>query len=298
MTSSLRWHYWFRRWRRIERFLLPPRCVCCGVATRVSERALCAPCRQDLPRNTPCCSRCAAAVPELATGTVCAVCLERPPPWFRAIAPLGYEFPVSAALRALKFHRRLECAPAFAPLMLAAYRRAALDCDAVVAVPLHAARHASRGFNQALELARPIARTLRLPILSGISRVRRTQPQSGLDASARRQNVERAFRVARPARAAHVLIVDDVMTTGATVAELAVCLRRAGVARVSVLAAARRSTAVASGAAGRKRVVQDNAQKHDQPDQVVLEERLEAAFPVAPAGKPQVPGHQQRRQQE
>ena len=238
-------------------------------------------------------------MPAGMTETICATCRERPPPWFRAIAPLSYEFPVNAALRAFKFHRRLEYGPAFAPLMVAAYRRAALDCDAVVAVPLHAARHASRGFNQAQELARPVARALKLPVVSGVRRVRRTRPQSGLDAGARRQNLERAFRARISRPVAHLLIVDDVMTTGATVAELAVCLKRSGVARVSVLAAARRSAAVASGAAaGRERVVQDNTQEHDEPDQVVLEEGFEAAVPVPPAGKPQVPGHQQRRQEE
>ncbi|MEM8815499.1 MAG: ComF family protein [Pseudomonadota bacterium] len=234
-------HCWYRRWRRLGRLVLPPCCVFCGVATRISERVMCAPCRAELPWNEPCCKACAAAVALNSPEIPCGRCQSRPQPWCRALAPLAFEFPIDAAVRAIKFHRRLEYLPALVAVMTAAYRNSGLDCDAVVPVPLHASRHGRRGFNQAEELARPLAKAAGLELFNGARRVRRTAPQSGLDAAARRRNLKAAFELRAALRAEHALIVDDVMTTGATAAELTRCLRRHGVPRVSVLVAARRT---------------------------------------------------------
>ena len=112
---------------------------------------------------------------------------------------------------------------------------------ALVPVPLHHRRLRQRGYDQALELARPLARALDLPLLAGhLQRHRATVPQSELDAAARRRNVRGAFGVADgTALPRHVALVDDVMTTGATLAEAARALRRAGVSRVDLWVAAR-----------------------------------------------------------
>lgn len=111
--------------------------------------------------------------------------------------------------------------------------------DALLPVPLHPWRHAARGFNQALELARPLARRSGLPLLTITRRVRRTRPQTGLTAAERRRNLRGAFSVTRRLPCRHPLIVDDVMTTGETCSQLARVLLAAGAEDVSVLTAAR-----------------------------------------------------------
>ena len=110
----------------------------------------------------------------------------------------------------------------------------------VIPVPLHRRRLAARGYNQALEIARPLARRLGCRLDDGlVLRVRATREQSALSARARRRNVAGAFRLRGPADFSHAVLVDDVVTTGATTREIAALLRRGGCARVSVVAAAR-----------------------------------------------------------
>jgi len=154
-------------------------------------------------------------------------------------APLLYEFPVDAGLKALKFGRRLHYAPAFGGLLVEEMRRFPGDIDALLPVPLHWQRQAFRGFNQALELCRPVAGQCGLPIMTGVARRRATPFQSGLAAAQRRKNLRQAFVVRKTPQFRHVLIVDDVVTTGETTRQLAMALIRRGVKKVSVLAVAR-----------------------------------------------------------
>jgi ComF family protein len=157
------------------------------------------------------------------------------------IAPLRYEFPVDAAIKALKFRRRLHYLPAFAALLHRSARRLPEDIDAMLPVPLHWRRQLLRGFNQATELCRLLRPVLPVPVLHRAARIRNTRYQSGLGADARRSNLRGAFRIRSGIALSHVLIVDDVVTTGATAERLAATLRAAGVHRVSVLAIARAS---------------------------------------------------------
>ena len=157
----------------------------------------------------------------------------------RTIAPLAYEFPVDSAIKALKFRRRLFYGPALARLLHHACTDLPEDIDAVLPVPLHWRRHWLRGFNQALEIGRPLARHLGVPVIHAVRRRRATSRQSGLSAAERASNLRAAFVAHKPIRHAHVLIVDDVITTGATVRQLASTLRQAGVGRISVIAVAR-----------------------------------------------------------
>jgi len=114
--------------------------------------------------------------------------------------------------------------------------------EIIIPVPLHRTRLRERGFNQALEIARPIARSLSIPVdYKSCERVRKTSAQSLLPAAERRKNIKGAFRVTRPIAARHVAILDDVMTTGHTVQELAATLRKAGVERIDVWVVARTS---------------------------------------------------------
>lgn len=154
-------------------------------------------------------------------------------------APLEYAFPVDAAIKALKFQRKLHYAPALASLLREPARRMRTGYDAVLPVPLHWRRQLRRGFNQADELCRALDADLGLPVLRQVRRTRRTPYQSGLGARARRANLRGVFSLNGKIAARRVLIIDDVVTTGATCERLAATLRRAGVREVGVLAVAR-----------------------------------------------------------
>lgn len=226
---------------RLTSAVFPEACVLCGAAG--SRGGFCTRCEQDLPRLTSACGRC--AVP-LAAGSDCPGCARSPPPFSAARAALAYTFPVDAALKALKFRRQLHYVPAFAGLLETLLSETFAAADALVPVPLHRWRHATRGFNQARELCRPLARRSGLPIVANARRTRRTRPQAGLDAAARRRNLKHAFAISGRLRCRHPLIVDDVMTTGETCRHLAYALLEAGAEFVSVLTVARAAASIES----------------------------------------------------
>lgn len=229
--------------RQLDAALMPVRCAFCGTRTRASERGICDGCRGDLPWLDAACRRCAEPLPAPARPDAsCPACQQHPPPFRAAAAPLRYAFPVDAGLKALKFERRLYYAAALGELLADAVERLSAGADALLPVPLHWRRHAWRGFNQAAELARPVAHSLKLPIIRGVVRRRATRPQSALAADRRRSNLRDAFVVRVKPAYRHVVIIDDVITTGATVTELTRTLLEAGVGAVSVLAVARASS--------------------------------------------------------
>lgn len=219
--------------------LLPSRCLLCGGPARGA--ALCAPCLAGLPVVFPTCSGCALP---LATGgpdaATCGACQHRPRPWAGATATLRYDFPANRLVRALKFRGDLAAGAALAQAMIAGPRPETPPGVQpwIVPVPLHGLRERLRGFNQAMELAQPLARETGWPLVDGLRRVRRTAPQSRLDAPQRRRNLQGAMRWKGPSpRGRHLVLVDDVMTTGAT---LEACARAlAGSRSVSVWVATR-----------------------------------------------------------
>jgi ComF family protein len=218
----------------LERALFAPHCILCGGAG--SGRDLCAGCAADLPYNAEACPRCALPA---AGGRTCGACLARPPAWDAAFSLLRYDPPGDELLKALKFGRRLAIGRVLGELMAERLGERPRP-DRLIPMPLHPARECERGFNQAIELARPVARALDVPLDSDICRrVRATAAQSGLDLRARRRNVRGAFALRRRLAATHVAIVDDIVTTGATAAALAQTLRRAGAARIELWSAAR-----------------------------------------------------------
>ena len=215
---------------------LEPLCPLCRCQAG-SETGLCPVCRSDLPWLGHACRRCALPLPANA-GDTCGPCLRRPSPVERTICALRYETPVSGLVAAFKFHRSLAAGAALATLLSEAVS-AADRPDALLPVPLHPSRLRQRGYNQALELAKPIGRLLQRPVLANtVVRKLATADQIGLSALQRRRNLRNAFTV-QAGLPAHVAIVDDVLTTGATVLTLAKTLKRAGVARVDVWCLAR-----------------------------------------------------------
>ncbi len=226
-----------RAWCDLHRFVLPLRCLLCGAAG-ANGVDLCADCAAELPRNQSCCARC--ALPLAAPAALCGECQRHMPPWDTAWAPFRYGWPLDRLESRYKFGNDLAAGRALSTL----WQRepCPLDLPALLlTVPLHHGRLRQRGYNQALELARPLARALQVPIRHDmLKRVRHTDAQTELDALHRRRNVRGAFALREGiALPAHVAILDDVMTTGATLAECVRMLKRGGVARVDVWALAR-----------------------------------------------------------
>ena len=204
--------------------LFPPHCCLCGFPGATLDLDLCSFCRADLPWTSL--------------------------PWeverhAEALVALRYEHPVDQMIRELKYQGRIAHARVLGVLLA----EAALACGAplpklLVPVPLHPARMQERGFNQATALARYAGRMLEIPVLgAAVRRIRNTPSQTVLGVEQRQRNVSGAFRVAENSRrlleAEHVAVVDDVMPTGSTLAELRAVLLAAGVRRVDTWAVAR-----------------------------------------------------------
>jgi ComF family protein len=224
----------------ISSLLLPAACAFCGLAT--DGELVCPGCLGDLPWITNSCHRCGTPLATaLPPGVVCAACQQRPPPFNATIAPLHYAFPVDAAIKALKFERKLFFAPALASLLLPLLAARIELFDALVPVPLHRWRRSTRGYNQAHELAKHLRASTGLPISRCVVRTKRTIPQSGLDADSRRRNMQNVFQLKCAPGCICPLIIDDVMTTGETCRALASTLIAGGVERVAVITVAHAS---------------------------------------------------------
>ncbi len=212
----------------------PPACLLCSGR---STRALCAGCHADLPwHRQPHCPQCATPTPD---GQRCGDCLKHPPAFDRTHAALAYAFPLDRMIPRLKYHSQLAIAPALGAC-LAESVTAAPRPDRLIAMPLHAARIRERGFNHASEIARTVGKQLGLPLdLESCRRTRDTPPQMGLKHDARRRNVRGAFDCSGDVRGLRIALVDDVMTTGTSLDELALTLKRAGASEVSCWVVAR-----------------------------------------------------------
>lgn len=192
--------------------------------------------------NRFCCSRCALPLP---AGTpvdgLCGPCQRRSPPFVASYAAFRYEDPLPALVGGAKFSARLNLLRLLGQCLGITLReRNAEMPDLILPIPLHAQRLRERGYNQALEIARTVGRELEIPVDSRIcDRSLATASQTGLERKERRRNVRGAFRVLRPLDANRVAILDDVVTTGSTVSELAKVLLKSGVKRVDVWAVAR-----------------------------------------------------------
>jgi ComF family protein len=198
----------------------------CYLCRGAAQALLCAACDADLPRLAPTrCPRCALESPR---GEVCGRCLSDAPRYDATIAVLSYQFPADALVHALKFRGELALAGLLGAMLCQRISRHDIDC--VVPVPLSAERLRSRGYNHAAEIARHLV-PAKLDLALCVRR-RDTPPQMDLPYDERRRNVRGAFGCTRALSGQSVAVVDDVMTTGATLDELAAVLKTAGAGRV------------------------------------------------------------------
>ena len=234
--------------KRLAEAVLPGQCALCG---NLSQGLLCVGCDAQVwnePRL-----RCATCALPLASSYLrrerddvrphCAACLETPPAFNDTLALADYHAPLDPLAVELKFRARLAASAEFARHLHAAFEDSALPLpDVIVPVPLSDERLTARGYNQAWAIARPLARRMRVRVRGDaalVRRVRHTSAQSRLDQDTRRRNVVRAFAISGDVRGLHVGVVDDVMTSGATLDALARTLKLAGARRVTNFVALR-----------------------------------------------------------
>ena len=208
-------------------------CLLCGTFNH--NGAWCKACDSSLPYLTaPHCPLC--ALPTL-NGDICGRCLKRMPQFDRTLAVFAYSFPLDKLVQALKFGERLMLVDGLADSLA---QRVEVRPDCIIAMPLHPSRLRERGFNQSTELARRVANILNIPLLPhACQRVRDTPPQSALKWKERGKNMRKAFICTQDLSGKHVAVVDDVMTSGASLNEVAVALRSAGAHEVSAWVIAR-----------------------------------------------------------
>lgn len=226
--------------------LLPAPCLSCGTPLPAGRTplGLCAACRGKLCRLRPAaCAICARplGISEAPPGWRCSACREHPPAFDRLLGLWSYEPPLDTVILALKFRRLEYLAEHLAEALAHELGTDLRACHLVVPVPLHWHRGLARGYNQAERIARRLAGLTELPLVSALARRRATPAQSRLGRPARLANLRGAFRVRRPAavRGRHILLVDDVATTGATLDAAAAALKLAGATCVTALVAAR-----------------------------------------------------------
>jgi ComF family protein len=207
--------------------LLPRDCVLCLAPS--GDELLCASCAASLPRLSA--ERCPVCALPTTASNICGACLKKVPHFDATQAVFRYEFPVDRLIQSLKYSHRLASADFFGHEL--ARIATPLRPDLILPVPLAAPRLAERGFNQALEIARPLARSLDVPLeISHIHRRRDTTPQAGLPWKERAKNIRHAFECQLDLTGKRLLVVDDVMTTGATLDEVARLLKAHGAAYV------------------------------------------------------------------
>ncbi len=219
----------------LARFLVGHRCIICDEVT-ARKIDLCDSCEAELPFLSNCCKRC--ATPLVDDHSECGQCLQKDLPAINTTAIFHYQSPIDQLIMQLKFGNNLTSAKILGELMatnLVAKYRDVVKPQLIIPVPLSQKRLKERGYNQALELAYPIAKKLAIPIEKyRVVRIKHTEAQAKLIAKRRIGNLKGAFKVIGALPAIHVAIVDDVITTGSTAFELARTLQRSGVSKVDI----------------------------------------------------------------
>ncbi|MEP7329077.1 MAG: ComF family protein [Betaproteobacteria bacterium] len=221
----------FSHWRRLAHSVLPQRCALC--TARADHQLLCPACTSTLPALPAHCPQCASPTPE---GRRCGRCLAQPPAFVATRCAFVYAYPLDGIVHALKYGGRAAYAEIFAHALA---QMPGMRPDCLVPLPLAATRQRERGFNQATEIARHLASHIGVPILRALVRTRDTQAQAALPWHRREANVRGAFAAIASLTGARVALIDDVMTTGATLDAAARAALAAGAATVEAWIGAR-----------------------------------------------------------
>ena len=226
----------------LQRSFLPYTCVVCDLPGS-GRQDLCVLCNNDLPWLQTACQHCAQPLAN-TEAISCGHCLKYPPFFDRTLALFHYHIPVDQFIIRLKFQNKLLYGKLLGELFLEKLMVLGIKekPDFILPVPLHKQRLCERGFNQALEIARPIAKAMKIPIATTLAqRIRDTKAQSLIPADQRYKNIKNSFVITENLVEKHIAIIDDVMTTGHTVNELSKALRKAGAAKIDVWCCARAS---------------------------------------------------------
>ena len=225
----------------IQNWLLAGNCELCVARLGSGTTVLCDACEGSLTRPGLCCNICAAEMPGMGGSPVCGHCQKQHPAFDSVSAALIYSEPVSGLIHDFKYNNKLYLAPTLGDLLARSIKlqRSKLP-DVLLPIPLHRSRLQQRGYNQSLEIAKPVSRALGIEIDAHlVTRVRNTDPQTVLKPAHRARNVKRAFKVVSPVEGKRIALIDDVMTTGHTVNAVAQVLKKAGAKEVLVWVVAR-----------------------------------------------------------
>lgn len=221
--------------RRLYSKCLPNPCFLC--AAPAGDHLLCSACQADLPYLGTACLRCATP---LSVSGICGQCLQKPPPQEQIFCLLPYVSPVDKLIGAFKFHQQLGLRDFFADPMATRLQERGDLPDLIIPVPLHHQRLRQRGYNQSADVAGRLGQLLNITVdTHKLQRIRATKPQSELPFKQRRNNLRGAFQCGDLGSIQHVALIDDVYTTGHTVAEAGRCLQKQGVTRLEVWTIAR-----------------------------------------------------------
>jgi ComF family protein len=230
----------------IENWLFETECLLCKSSIQ-HKKNICSPCISELPWNNVACWKCATPLHPLEINQItCGSCLRRPPLFHKAHATFIYQPPITQMIGQLKFNQNLIFGSVLSELLLISLLKSHSDSEwpqVIIPVPLHVKRLAERGYNQAIELAKPLGKALGIPVDFDLcERVKKTTTQTTASARERRENLRNAFSVTKKHELRHVAIVDDVLTTGSTAIALSKSLKKSGVEKIDVWAIAKTSS--------------------------------------------------------
>lgn len=223
-------------------------CILCGDRSDDQNTAnqgvlICLPCQNDLPTIKNPCAICGGLLASESNLSTCGKCLKTKPFYQKSIIPLEYDFPVTTIIKRLKFNEKLLFSGTLSNILLNKVLERSDPYpypETIIPVPLHPFRLIKRGFNQSELIAKDLANSLKIPVdIKSCRRIKNTSHQTGFSDKERKKNIRNAFDVKNSFSAKHVAILDDVVTTGSTVNELARVLQQAGAETIEVWACAR-----------------------------------------------------------